>query len=99
MRCDACVFLCHYAQCLMRPYPNMRVMLFLLRLPDSTAIHLSGDVGSNQLDISTVGGGAGGIAHLPQELVLGAKAEVRRGTVDVAQSEAALKRVRSSGGV
>lgn len=39
----------------MRPYPNMRVMLFLPRLPDSTAIHLSGDVGSNQLDISTVG--------------------------------------------
>lgn len=83
----------------MRPYPNMRVMLFLPRLPDSTARHLNGDVGSNQLDISTIGGGAGGIAHLPQELVLRAEAEVRRGTVDVAQSEAAVKRVRSSGGV
>lgn len=50
-----------------------------------------GDVGSDQLDISAVGRGAGSAAVLPQQLVLRAKGEVRGGTIDVAQSEATVK--------
>lgn len=90
---------CHYAQCLMRPFSNMHMMLFFLFfLSCSTATHLGGDVGSNQLDIGAVGG-AGSVAHLPQKLVLRAKGEVRGSTIDVAQSKAAVKRLGSSCGI
>jgi hypothetical protein len=54
-----------------------------------------GDVGSNQLDISTLRAGGRGVALLPQQLVLGTKAEVRSSAVDTTHSKAAIERFGS----
>jgi hypothetical protein len=74
------------------------VQLSLQRLSFSKPPRL-GNVGSNQLDLGTLGIVAGGIAHLPQQLVLRTKGKVRRGTVDVAQLKAAIERGRCVGRV
>lgn len=68
----------------------------LFGLPGLMATHL-GNVGSNQLDISTDGGGARSVVGLPQQLVFTTEGEVWSSTVDMADSKAAVEGVRSRG--